>query len=359
MEQIYNPTDMFALIMQPAFCVENGIITRVNQTAQQYLVEVGTPVAELLATGTDEYLTFQGGSLYLTINTADHLYGASVTRIGEQDIFLLESQSESAELHAMALAARELREPLANIMAVADRLMPKLFGQEDPHTLQQIGQINQGLYQMLRLISNMSDADRYGKNTDFPRETFDISAVFDELLSSAATIVTQAGYDLRFVGLAKPVYGLINRELLERAVYNLISNAIKFSEKGTSLKAKLTRNGNKLYFTVEDSGSGIASDQRGTMFFRFLRKPGIEDGRYGIGLGMVLVRAAATAHNGTVLVEQIPSGGTRVTMSFTLAQNKTSVLGSHIFTIDYAGERDHGLIELSESRPVSSFIKNG
>ena len=72
---------------------------------------------------------------------------------------------------------------------------------------------------------------------------------------------------------------------------------------------------------------------------------------------MSMVRAAATVHNGTVLVEQPAAGGTRVTMSLVLTQSKDSIVGSHILPVDYAGERDHGLIELSESLPVSSYIK--
>jgi len=356
MEQINNHADMFSLILQPAFCVENGMIVRANQAAQQYLVEVGSPVKELFATGFEEYSNYQSGNLCLTLTIGKNTYEASVTRIGEQDVFILEQRAKSAELHAMSLAAKELREPLANIMAVADRLLPNIADQEDPRTLQQIGQLKQGIYQLLRLIGNMSDAHRYNNTTLTLKETFDVSAVFDELLSAAAILVSQTGRSLQFTGLNKSVYSFINRELLERAVYNLISNGIKFSEEGSVLKAKLARNGNRLYFSIEDNGNGIPPELRGTMFSRYLREPGIEDGRYGIGLGMVLVRAAATTHNGTVLVEQIPSGGTRVTMSLIITQSKDSVLGSHILTIDYAGEHDHGLIELSESLPVSSYI---
>lgn len=346
---------MLDLIMQPAFCVSNGCIVRANQSALQRFFTVGLAVSDLITVGGEEYCNFEGGCLYLTLCTEGSTYGASVTRIEENDVFILEQQAENSELQAIALASRELREPLSNIMAVTDRLLPRIADREDPHLQLQIAQINQGLFQILRLISNMSDAGRYVSASALPKETGNISAIFEEILTSATVLIAQAGYTLQFKGLSSPVYGLVNRELLERAVYNLISNAVKFSPKDSIIKAKLTQTGSKLYFTVEDNGQGIARNQQGNLFSRFLRDPGIEDSRYGIGLGMVLVRSAATAHGGTVLMEQPKTGGTRITMSLAVKQSDTGVFSSQVLTFDYAGARDHGLIELSDILPAASY----
>lgn len=353
MEQINHSINMLDLILQPAFCVEKGVVVRVNQAAAQRQIAAGTPVSSLLMTGSEEYADLTDGSLYLAISAAGEQYGASVTRMIGFDVFLLEQETEKAELHAMSLAAQQLREPLAGIMAAADRLFPEL----SESGLTQVSQINQGLFQMLRLISNMSDASRYTKSRTPVMETCNISALFDELFASTAELVTQAGYTLHFSGLAQDIYCLTNKEQLERAVYNLISNAIKFSPEGSEINAKLIRKKNKLYLTVEDSGEGIATNMQGNVFSAFLREPGITDGRYGIGLGMVLVRAAAYAHGGTVLIEQPEKGGTRVTMTVALRQNEGGVVSSNILTVDYAGERDHGLIELSDSLPASAYEK--
>jgi hypothetical protein len=87
-----------------------------------------------------------------------------------------------------------------------------------------------------------------------------------------------------------------------------------------------------------------------------MRRPGIEDGRCGIGLGMVFVRSAATIHNGTILVTLPEPGTIRITMSIELKENKSGKLQSRIPTADYAGERDHGLIELSDSLPFTEYM---
>jgi K+-sensing histidine kinase KdpD len=139
-------------------------------------------------------------------------------------------------------------------------------------------------------------------------------------------------------------------------VYNLLSNAVKFTPRGGYIDAKLTRRGTKLYLTVQDSGSGVDPKVRGNVYSRYLRQPGVEDGRFGIGLGMVLIRSAAAAHGGTVLMEHPEGLGARITMTMTIRQSSGS-LRSNILKVDYAGERDHGLIELAESLPSKLYEK--
>ena len=134
--------------------------------------------------------------------------------------------------------------------------------------------------------------------------------------------------------------------------------AIKFAAKGANVNAVLVRKGHMLYLTVEDSGTGIAQNIRGNVYARYLRQPGIEDGRYGIGLGMVLIRAAASAHGGTVLIETPQDQGTRITMTMEINQATDSVVRAPLYRIDYAGEKNHQLIELSETLPLSAYQKD-
>lgn len=70
---------------------------------------------------------------------------------------------------------------------------------------------------------------------------------------------------------------------------------------------------------------------------------------------MVLIRSAATAHGGTILIEQPKEQGMRITMTMEIRQSRNSSLRSPALHVDYAGEWDHSLIELSESLPVSLY----
>lgn len=348
---------MLELILYPAFCVRDGIITRVNRAAQGRLIPEGGSVSDLIRIGKQEYEEFAGGCLYLTLNLEGRNCGATVSRVDGQDVFVLEQDADQAELQAMALAARELREPLASVMTIADQLFPMVGTENDPTIQKQIAQINRGLFQMLRVIGNMSDAARYTGSVTTQQEVLDICALLEEIFIRAKNLVSHGGITLRYMGLKESIYCSVDAEKLERAVLNIVSNAIKFTPAGGSIDAKLTRRGRKLYLQIQDSGSGIASSLLGSLFSRYKREPGLEDSRFGIGLGMVLIRSAAAVHGGTVLVDQPEGQGTRITMTLEIKQNNGTRLSSHILRVDYAGERDHGLIELSDTLPAELYSK--
>ena len=237
-------------------------------------------------------------------------------------------------------------------MISTDHLFPE--GSEDAAVNNQLSRINRGLFQMLRLISNMSDADRYTSGTA-SMEVKNIPAFLDEVFSKAAALVERSGVQLAYSGISDAIYGLVNTEMLERAVLNIVSNALKFMPQGGTIQAKLLRRGQKLYLSILDSGSGIPENARSDLFSRYAREPGVEDGRYGIGLGLVLIRSAAQQHGGTVLVDQPTESGTRVTLTLRIRPGSSDYVRSPILKVDYAGERDHGLLELSDVLPVDLY----
>lgn len=351
MERISDAMGMLDLMVRPGFFVKDNLIVKVNQSAAGLLISEGTEISELLVTGKEEYAAFNGGCLYLTLSVSGQSWGASVTRMGDLDVFILEQEADQAELQAMALAAQELREPLANVMTTADRLFPMVALQDDPATRDQVARLNRGLFQMLRVISNMSDANRYSASQITSQEVRDVGGFLQEVFDKAQALVAHTGITLTFSGLPETVYCLVDTEKLERAVLNILSNAIKFTPSGGTIEASLTRRGAMLYLTVLDSGSGIPDNVKGTIHSRYLRGPVLDEGRFGIGLGMVLIRSAATHHGGTVLIDQPGETGTRITLTLAIRQNQSGTLRSNIHRFDYAGERDHGLLELSGNLP--------
>ena len=355
MDQITDAMEMVDLLHQPAFCVTEGIVQKVNIAASQRMIEVGMAVSGLIRHGLEEYETFSGGCLFLTLQICGVDLGFSVVRKNGFDLFRLEQDTENYELQAMALAARELREPLASIMISADHLLPGAVNTDDPKTVEQMARINRGLFQMLRLISNMSDAGRYAAASSVTMEVRNITALLGEIFAKAATLVEQAGLHLEYSGIAEDILTTVNPDLLERGVLNVISNAIKFTPAGGTILAKLTRRDKKLYLTVQDNGMGIPEELRSTLFSRYTREPGLEDSRYGIGLGLVLIRSAAAHHGGTVLIDHPQECGTRVTLSFSINPGSGTSLRSPLLRVDYAGERDHGLLELSDVLPAELY----
>ena len=349
MEQMNDALGMLDLLALPGFCVKDKKIVKMNPLAASRQIPMGADITELLLTGSEEYEEFQDGCLYLTLELAGQPWGASVTRIGDYHVFLLEAEHERTELQALALAARELREPLSGIMTTADRLFPVAV-QNDPALREQISLLNRGLFRMLRIIGNMSDAGRIPAPS-LHQETLDISAFLSEIFEKSQALVRHTQIRLTYEGPREPVFCLVNGEQLERAVLNILSNAVKFTPKEGLIEAKLIRRNKKLYLSVRDNGSGIPENLRGSVYTRYLRQPTLEDGRFGIGLGLAIVRSTASQHGGTVLIDHPDGQGTRVTMTMAITQNKDSLVRSPVLHVDYAGGRDRGLIELSDCLP--------
>jgi len=349
MEQKDNTIAMLDLMPCPAFCVERGVIVHVNPAAAAYFLSVGTQIDSLLDTGKQEYTAFQDGNLNLMLCINQKKYTASVSRFGQKDVFILDRDPEQPALQALALASQQLRSPLSDIMTIADRMLSSEEGNEASQG--QMAKLNRGLYQVLRIVRNMSDAYQYSQKPLPRMEVRNIPAILEQLFEKAGTLISHAEIQVSFLCSSEPIYGLVDAQLLERAVENLLANAIKYTPKGGSITAKLTRNSNMLYLTIHDSGNGIADNVRQNFYTRYQRQPGLDDKRTGIGLGMVLVQTIAAIHGGTVLVQQDKHSGTRITMTIAIRQGDETAVHSPKLHVDYDGGMDHTLVELSETLP--------
>lgn len=357
MEQKQNAhlISMLDLMPQAAFCVSNGVILHANSCAKSNLFSEGMHIREMLSTGTREYDGLSNGRLYLTLELSGTTWGASVVKLNDLDVFFLEPE-EQPELRAYALAAQELRLPLTGAMSAAGRVADHGGEAASAELTEQIGRLNRSLFQMLRMVGNMSDAYRYCTRPGENMEMRDVCAVLRELFTQSIPMLEEANRTLRYRASEEQILCLTDTEKLERAVYNLLLNAVKFSPEGSCIDARLTRRDDMLYLTVQNENC-TGDIPRADLFSRYARSPGVEDGRLGIGLGMLLIRSAATAHGGTVLVEQSETQGTRITMTIALRQSREPVLRSNVYQVDYAGGWNHCLLELSEVLPAELYKK--
>lgn len=351
MEEQKNIPNNLDLVALPGFCVRGGHILYANQAARALLLSPGQEIISLLQTGSEEYQQFQNGPLYLSLNIGGQIRNAAITRTEDMDLFLLDPDSDLEDFRSMALISMELRNPLMHVISNAEQLLSQL----EPGNSDAAARMNQGLMQLMRLVCNLSDAGQY--KTISRKETRDVCSFFRELFEKAEAFTSDSGLRFSWEVPHEAIYTLIDPEQIERSVWNLISNAIKFTPRGGKIHAKLTRHGRRLSLTVTDSGSGIAENIRSTLFRRYHRMPGIEDSRFGLGLGMVIVRAAAANHGGTVLVDQPEATGTRITMTFAVEQSSETSLCSPLLYPDYSSGWDHALVELSDCLPPKAYEK--
>ena len=344
MAQEFHILKVLQWTAKPAFWATEGIIRQVNSVASGCLLREGMAVTDLLKTGQEEYKEMNEGSLFLSLRIGEQEWAASIHRVKEGDLVLLES-TVAPELQAMALAAMKLRQPLAALMSELDQLLPELSD------VNQVGRINRRIHQLLRLVGNMS-AGAGGDSGNM--ELRELCGMLDEIFEKTASLAEKGNIALDWSVPNSRVYTVVDAQKLERAVYNMLSNALKATPSGGRIYAKVHQRGKLLLISITDSGNGIAQEVRNFVYTRYLRTPGLEPEDQGIGLGMGLIASAARLHGGTVLLETLRDGGTRVTMTLTIHQNQGS-LRSRSLPVDYAGEQDHALVELSDVLPSSVY----
>jgi signal transduction histidine kinase len=106
-------------------------------------------------------------------------------------------------------------------------------------------------------------------------------------------------------------------DALERVLTNLISNALKYSPRGSlvRVRARAAARGEAVEVEVEDQGAGIPGDSLARIFEPYYRAPEAADAARGTGIGLAVVKALVEAHGGSIRVESAPGVGTRVVFS--------------------------------------------
>jgi len=114
-----------------------------------------------------------------------------------------------------------------------------------------------------------------------------------------------------------PMIGIVSldEKRIRQILFNLLSNAIGFSDKGQTISVRARRVQNELVIDVKDEGRGIPSDLLPHVFDRFETRSGGTRHR-GAGLGLSLVRALVELHGGRVSIESETGRGTIVTCAF-------------------------------------------
>jgi two-component system sensor histidine kinase CreC len=103
--------------------------------------------------------------------------------------------------------------------------------------------------------------------------------------------------------------------LLQRAIVNLLRNAVEFTSQGSSVEIDVEEEGGSARLTVRDHGPGVPDFARDRIFDKFFSLPRPDSGRKGTGLGLAFVREVAALHGGGVRLVNHPGGGALATLT--------------------------------------------
>ncbi|BAY63060.1 adenylate/guanylate cyclase [Calothrix brevissima NIES-22] len=168
---------------------------------------------------------------------------------------------------------------------------------------------------LLRLVNQLLDLQRLDAGRMQPSfRPYDLDEFVNQIVESFRPYCEKKGLHL-ITDLDKCPQVYLDMEKFDKVVYNLLSNAMKFTPEGGTIAVRLISQGNSCILQVQDTGIGIVKEQIPYLFERFRQAEGSENRSYeGSGLGLALVKELVELHGGKVTVESVYGEGTTFTL---------------------------------------------
>jgi signal transduction histidine kinase len=175
-----------------------------------------------------------------------------------------------------------------------------------------------------RLVQSLGDLAQLDEpQFALKREKLDVAELLGDIALRFTPRAAAQGVALTLAPAGDaPTVASLDIELFERAIANLVDNALKFCAAGSRITLGVTRDGDTVRVSVADTGTGIAEVELPHLFDRFYQArqsvaPATGEG--GKGLGLAIVKRIAELHGGSVAVQSRPGQGTTVTLSLPAA----------------------------------------
>ncbi|KPP97195.1 CHASE2 domain-containing protein [Marinobacter sp. HL-58] len=217
---------------------------------------------------------------------------ANISDISE----LREQQRQHRE--AIDFISHDVRSPLVSQLALIEQLK-RNQGQVEPEQLDQLGRLARRSYHLAEEFVQLARAEQLTETRFYECEFLAIvenarDSVSEQAAEKGIQLILQGTEDLWLKG---------NAELLERAVINLLTNAVQYSPPDSTINIQVFEAGHQACLTVSDEGEGIALEELPHLFDRYRRQKSSElSGNHGTGLGLSFVNVVVEKHRGEIHV---------------------------------------------------------
>jgi signal transduction histidine kinase len=208
----------------------------------------------------------------------------------------------------------ELRTPLTNIIGFSELLASPVPGPLTDRQRDYLNDIRLSGRTLLAIIDDILDLATIDAGTlELKLSTVKVQDVIEQAVQGVAERLKQNDVELEIKVEPGIDEFTADGRRVTQMLYNLLSNAIGFSEDGGKIALSCGRRNSMIAFAVEDQGVGIPEDYQQTVFDRFESRSHGSRHR-GAGLGLSIVKSLAELHGGAVTLDSAPGRGTRVTV---------------------------------------------
>jgi PAS domain S-box-containing protein len=209
-------------------------------------------------------------------------------------------EAEIARVQFIQAAAHDMKNPLS-VTQKSIHMLENMLEVPDETMLEVMGMARNGIDRVQRLIDDLLNIEKIESGYNFKRDDIDIREMIYEISAQTQPLMRDRSIHYN-VSIENDVPHLISvdREWIQRALYNYLENASKYAPNG-SVTFQVFKHEKSLYFEVRDSGPGIPLQAQARLFDRFYRVENRRDVS-GSGLGLAIVKSVAEAHTGSVYV---------------------------------------------------------
>ena len=248
------------------------------------------------------------------VDTGHHRWLQAIVRdVSERK--RLQQEAEKARVDFLFAVSHELKTPLF-LMATAQQMVHALPPDERERRFIELEEVwIRNLSRLRLLINNLVDSQR-GQVTSIHlyRTPTDLTALVARVAADVEILAEQKRLHLE--AHLQPVPALLlDEEAIERVVYNLLTNAIKFSDGRRKVEVRLRHEGNEVVLEVEDQGRGIAAEALPNLFQPFRRSSSADKAVVpGTGLGLYVCKILVESHGGSISLQSEEGKGTTATV---------------------------------------------
>ncbi len=207
----------------------------------------------------------------------------------------------------------ELRTPLTLMLAPLKAILESRMGRLSPTLKDAMETMQRNGYKLLKLINNLLDLSKFEEGKmRLKLKTIDLVEFIPSLLASVKPLADQKQLRLYFQHPPHPIDLILDPDQFEKVVFNLLSNALKFTNKGGKITIYIEERDRAVTMTVEDTGIGIPTTMLETIFDRFSQVDGSKSrAQEGTGIGLALAKEIVLVHKGSIRAESELGRGSR------------------------------------------------
>jgi len=234
----------------------------------------------------------------------------AATAINQADLYTKATQANKLKSDFIAAMSHEFRTPLNAIIGFSEMLLTDDYGKLNEKQSKFLNNIELSGKNLLHLVNEILDISKIESgNAELNIEKIDSGKIIEESFGSLKCLADQKNIKIELK--CDEIYVFADSGKFRQILNNILSNAVKFTPEGGKIKISSTIEKSHLTVEVEDTGIGIASEEKENVFSEFKQVSYYQGHKEGTGLGLALTKKLVELHNGRIDFESEKGKGSK------------------------------------------------